>query len=188
MRSLEARLQRLEQATGRTAIPENTEFEADVQCLGQYEMWRARDALKAIIRGDSSPAEEYEQLLELAHTRRMNGWTQADRDRLAALDNEKFKALWGFTDALREGHRVYINKYRFDVLDLTPAEIMQLAKTVDAESADDLASLADVVARLRLDGCAMTMDAFDALVMRGQIAPEPPERQSSRSKSVHWGS
>lgn len=169
MRSLEARLQRLEQATGRTAIPENTEFEADVQCLGPHEMWRARDAIKAILRGDSSRAEEYEQLLELGHTRRMNGWTQADRDRLAALDNEKFKALWGLADALRERHRLCIDKYRFDLLDLTPTEIMRLAEAANAKSAPDLASVVDIVTRLRFDGRVMDMTAFEALVLRGEI-------------------
>lgn len=169
MRNLEARLERLEQATGRTAVPENTEFEADVKCLGQYEMCRARDAIKAITLGDSSRAAEYNQLLKLAHTRRMNGWTQADRDTLAAIDKEKWEALWSFTDALRERHRVYINNYRFDVLDLTPNEIMRLAEAANAKSATDLASLVDVVTRLGMDGRVMDMTDFEALVLRGEI-------------------
>jgi hypothetical protein len=55
MRGLEARLQRLEQAAKRT-FREDPEFNADLACLGTFELRRGYDALRAGIDGDAARA------------------------------------------------------------------------------------------------------------------------------------
>jgi hypothetical protein len=102
MRSkLEARLQRLEQAAARHhRFREDPEFDADVRCLGRFEIKRACDAFGAGIDGDAARAAEATSLLTLAHARRLEGWTQADTDALHKQDSDKERAIRGFTRAL----------------------------------------------------------------------------------------
>jgi hypothetical protein len=79
MRGLEARLQRLEQATNhRTRFREDPELNADIACLGSLELQRGCDALRAAMNGDEARAAEARNLLMQAHVRRLEGWTQAD--------------------------------------------------------------------------------------------------------------
>jgi hypothetical protein len=74
MRSLEARLQRLKQATNhQSRFRENPEFNADLACLGSFELMRGSDALRAGMNGDAARATEARNLLALAHARRLEG-------------------------------------------------------------------------------------------------------------------
>ena len=63
----EQRLQRLEQP-GKLRHPfrEDPEFNADLRCLGSFELRRACDALGAQIDGDAARATEATSLLTLA--------------------------------------------------------------------------------------------------------------------------
>jgi hypothetical protein len=179
MRSLEARLQRLEQATNhRSRFREDPEFNADLACLGSLELRRGYDALTAGINGDEARAAEARNLLMQAHTRRLAGWTQADRDALKKQDGEKKQALWEFMRTLGPlSNGCYLDIGRFDVLDVTETEIKQLAEAAQsATSASDLDAVADVVGRLRLDGRVMDMATFEVLVLRGEIEPPPRQR------------
>ena len=85
------------------------------------------------------------------------------------------RAVWGFAGALGRRHeRFYPDSGRFDVLDLTEAEIKQLAEVAEKVTcADDLDAVANVVGRLRLDGKVIDMATFEALVLHGEIAPPP---------------
>ena len=107
-----------------------------------------------------------------AHVRRLEGWTQADNDALARQDNNKNDAVWRFRGVLGRRHKLYPSVYRFDVLDLTAAEIMRLVEVTEkAMCARDLDAVADIVVRLRLDGRVMSKSEFEAVVLRGEIAP-----------------
>jgi hypothetical protein len=180
MRSrLEARIQRLEQATNhRTRFREDPEFEADLACLGSLELKRGCDALRAEIDGDEAGAAEARSLLARAHARRLAGWTQADSDALEKQDGEMKQALWEFMKMLGPlCNGCYLDTGRFDVLDVTETEIKQLAEMAEkATCSDDLQIVADVVGRLRLDGAVMDVATFEALVLRGQIAAPPRQR------------
>jgi hypothetical protein len=170
MRGLDARLQRLER-NHQSRSREDPEFNADLACLGRLELRRGYDALMAGIDGDAARAKEAMSLLTLAHARRLEGWTQADRDALKKQDDEKQDAAWRLTHTLGERHKAYPDVHRFDVLDLTEAEIKQLAEATEtATCASDLDAVAEVVRRLRLDGKVMDMVTFEALVLRGEIA------------------
>ena len=85
--------------------------------------------------------------------------------------------MCGFTRALQRRHQgFYPDSGRFDVLDLSQAEIAQLAEVTErATCPRDLDVVAEVIGRLRLDGRIMDMATFEALVLRGQIAAQPPE-------------
>ena len=168
MRGLEARLQRLEQATKRRRFRENPEFNADLACLGSFELKRGCDALTAGMNGDEARAAEARSLLALAHTRRLEGWTQADTDALKKQDRDKKQALWEFMKTLGPlSNGCYLDIGRFDVLDVTETEIKQLTEAAQrATCASDLDAVADVVGRLRLDGNVMDMATFAALVLR----------------------
>lgn len=66
--------------------------------------------------------------------------------------------------------------HRFDVVDLNEGEVRLLAETAEeAKCASDLEVLAEIVGRLRLDGRVMDMAEFEALVLRGEMAPPPPD-------------
>jgi hypothetical protein len=59
MRGLETRLHRLEQATNhRSRFREDPEFNADLACLGSFELRRGCDALTAGMNGDEARAAE----------------------------------------------------------------------------------------------------------------------------------
>ena len=92
---------------------------------------------------------------------------------MEARDREprsKTDALWRLRRALGQNHKLYPSVYRFDVLDLTEAEIQQLAVLAEtATCASDLVVVAEVVGRLRLDGDVMETATFEALVLRGEI-------------------
>jgi hypothetical protein len=175
MRGLEARLQRLEQATNhQSRSREDPELNADFACLGSLELRRGCDALKAGIDGDEARAAEARNLLILAHARRLEGWTQADRDALKKQDDEKQDAVWRLTHTLGERHKAYPDVRRFDVLDVTEPEIRQLVEVAEtATCAGDLDAVAGIVGRLRLDGKVMDMATFEGLVLRGELAPAP---------------
>jgi hypothetical protein len=176
MRGLEARLQRLEQATKhRSRFREDPEFDADLRCLGDFELRRGYDALTAGMNGDEARAAEARNLLMLAHARRLEGWTQADTDALKKQDREKKDALWQFMKTLGPlSNGCYLDTDRFDVLDVTETEIKLLAKTASrATCASDLNVLTEVVGRLRLDGRVTDMATFEALVLRGEIVAPP---------------
>jgi hypothetical protein len=186
MRGLEARLQRLERtAQRRHPFREDHELNADLRCLGSFEMKRACDALRAGIDGDAARAEEATSLQMLGHTRRLRGWTQADTAALRKQEWEKTRAVWAFKGALGRRHeRFYPDSGRFDVLDLSESEIRQLAEITDnATCASDMDAVADVVGRLRLDGKSMDMASFAARVLRGEIATPPP--QPDRQDFLH---
>ena len=112
----------------------------------------------------------------LAHARRLEGWTQADTVALRKREWDKTRAVWRFTGALGRRHeRFYPDSGRFDVLDLDESEIKQLAEVTEkAICASDLEPVVEIVERLRLDGHVMDMATFEALVLRGEIAPPPP--------------
>ena len=71
MRGLEARLRRLEQEVKRGPFREDPEFNADLACLGGFELRRGCNALKAEMNGDAARAAEARSLLVLAHFRRL---------------------------------------------------------------------------------------------------------------------
>jgi hypothetical protein len=181
--------ERLEQATNhRSRFREDPEFNADLACLGHFELRRASDALSAGIAGDTERAAEASILLERAHARRLAGWTQADTNALRKQEWDKKRAVWAFTGALGRSHQgFYPQSSRFDVLDLTEPEIKQLAQVTEtATCADDLDTVADIVGRLRLDGRVIDMTCFEELVLRGVIAPpRQPDRQDIQRQGEH---
>jgi hypothetical protein len=173
MRGLEGRLQRLEQAERQYPTQVKSELAAVLRCMGHFERMRTIDALMS---RDGARIMEGCSLLARGRTRQSQGWTQTDKAALAKQDKDKKDALWRLTHALGERHKLYPSVYRFDVLDLTEPEIKQLAAVAEnATCASDLESVAEVVGRLRLDGRIMHMATFEALVLRGQIAAQPPE-------------
>ncbi len=159
MRGLEARLQRLEQAATADLGSEKTQSSMPICVVWEsFELRRGSDALRAGMDGDEARAAEAESLLTLAHARRLEGWTQADTDALRKQEWDKKRAVWEFTGALGRRHEgFYPQSGRFDVLDLTEAEIKQLAEVAEkATCADDLDAVAEIVGRLRLDGRSWT--------------------------------
>ena len=104
MRGREARIQRLEQAAKHRPRSRDPEFEADIACLGSFEMRRAIDALRAAIDGDAARAAEATSLLERAHARRLQGWTQTDTVALRKQEWDKTRAVWAFKGALGRRH------------------------------------------------------------------------------------
>jgi hypothetical protein len=73
----------------------------DPLCRGDFqELRRGCDALTAGIDGDAARAAEATSLLTLAHTRRLQGWTQTDADALRKQDRDKWWAMWEFMKAL----------------------------------------------------------------------------------------
>lgn len=186
MRSrFEARLQRLEQeAKCRYPFREDPEFDSDLCCLGSFEMRRACDALRAQIDGDEARAAEATSLLALAHTRRLEGRTQADSDALKKQDREKKQALWEFMKTLGPlSNGCYLDIGRFDVLDVTETEIKQLTEAAQkATCASALDAVAEIVGRLRLDGKVMEMAAFEALVLRREIAASSPHGHAADTR------
>ena len=168
---LEFCLQRLERtAKRRYPTRESPELEADMRCLGFLELRRGTDVFAAWNKGDEASAAEGVSLLKLARARRLGGWKPTDKDALDKQDRAKLDAVWRLRDALGRRHKLYPSVYRFDVLDLTEAEITRLADVTEkATGASDLVSVADVVGRLRLDGRVMDITAFVALVLHGEI-------------------
>lgn len=114
--------------------------------------------------------------MKLAEKRLLGGWTYADRLALDKQDRDKRQILW---DLMRElGPRFngsYLDTYRLDAYDVTEAELKQLVEVAaKATTASDLEPIAAVVRRLRLDGHIMEIAEFEALILRGEIAPPPP--------------
>jgi hypothetical protein len=173
MRGLEARLQRLEQAAARfyPAADRRDSFSAGLDCLGPLEVRRLYEAIKA---GDAR-LSDFESLVQRARARQSQGWTQAHRDALYEQDRDKGRALWEFMKTLGSlSNGCYLDTDRFDVLDVTGAEIMQLAEAAQtATRASDLEVVANIVGRLRLDGKVMDMATFEALVLRREITAAP---------------
>ena len=176
MRSrLEIRLQRLEQqAKRRHPTRGNPQLEADVNHLGRLEMARFCEAFRASQRGEPR-FEELTKLIDRSRARQERGWTQVDRDALEEQDRGKEQALHRIRQALWRRHKVpYV--HHFDVVDLNEDEVKQLAEAAEsATCARHLDAVADVVGRLRFDGRVMDMATFEALVIRGEIAAQPPE-------------
>jgi hypothetical protein len=169
----ETRLQRLEEKAKRqSATRVSEEFDALCRCLGLWEIKRLGVALKAP-RGDAWPPEAL-KILELARTRMLGGWTNADKAELDKQDREKRWAL----SRLRLGppsSGSYLDTGRLDAHDVPEAEIKQLVEVAaNATCASHLEPVAQIVTRLRLDGHVMEMAEFEALVLRGEIAPPPP--------------
>ena len=115
--------------------------------------------------------------MERAQARQALGWTEVDGHALDKQDRGKWRARWEFMKALgplNDGS--YLDTDRLDVVDLTEAAIMQLVDVArNATCADDLMAIAEIVGRLRLDGFVPDMEVFEALVLRRQLAPPPPQ-------------
>jgi hypothetical protein len=64
---------------------------------------------------------------------------------------------------------------------VTEVELKQLVEVAEkATCASDLEPVVEIVRRLRLDGRVMDMATFEALVLRREIAPPPPDLNRQR--------
>ena len=63
---------------------------------------------------------------------------------------------------------------RFDVLDVAPADLATLIDVVEtATTRADFESHADPIGRLRFDERSLSIEAFEAMVLRGACPPLP---------------
>jgi hypothetical protein len=121
------------------------------------------------------PVGELERLAARGFARGAAGLTPDDvREQFDAAERDVSWAFWSFTMALghRHGHTAAPAHRRFDLLDLTLAEVHVLVRlAASAMSIEDLQGSAEIISKLRCDGSPMTIERFGGLVLGGECSP-----------------
>jgi hypothetical protein len=170
-RDLKRRLQRLE--TLYPAPPEPSEFQVLLPFMTLHERFRL---LKQFQLGQYEAFQRDAQIiLERAKDRQDRGLTWWDDAELNKAERAKDDRLWHLVRAIQSRHPgFYPGTNRFDVLDLSSDEIDQLTDFVKRASVpEDLANALQLIEKLRIDGCPVTLDGFAAIVFEARLGEEP---------------
>jgi hypothetical protein len=143
----EQRLRRLEQAN-----PNPPYKEVHFPYCSELELVRMRDISRAALKGDTASERELTRFMK-------------------AADERRTSPIHGFATVLGRRHGCCFDPNRFDALDLSEVEIKALTEVAEkATCVGDLQPVVELVGRLRLNARVVGMAAFEALVLRGEIA------------------
>lgn len=171
IRSLHRRLARLE-----TLLEPKPDagWDAQLRTLTLHELSRLAAIIDQIATRPACPEYriEIDELVGRAEARRVAGIGREEIDALQKLDNAKTAACWHLVMALnRRGGFCHSDQPRFDVLDVTPAELITLSKlATTGTTVADFEMQSDIIHRLRFDGHRLTAAAFAAMALRGHYA------------------